>query len=71
MTPWSNRDVRETGAERTPLRRPTDPPRTGELPPWESFPLPDRRLLVSVIVRTARRQVQSPPPTQGRAPEQE
>lgn len=70
MTPWSTRNVREAGAERTPLRRPTDPLRPGELPPWESFPLPDRRLLVSVIVRTARRQVQSPP-TEGRALEQE
>jgi hypothetical protein len=70
MTPWSNREVRGSGDERTLLRRPTDPLRPGELPPWESFPLPDRSLLVSVIVRTARRQVQRPP-TQGRAPEQE
>lgn len=70
MTPWSNREVRRTSAERTSLMRPTELLRTGELPPWESFPLPDRCLLVSVIVRTARRQVQSPP-TQGRAPEQE
>jgi hypothetical protein len=70
MTPRSNREVRRTGAERTPLLRPTELLRPGELPPWESFPLPDRCLLVSVIVRTARRQVQSPP-TPGHAPEQE
>jgi hypothetical protein len=70
MTPWSNREVRRTGAERTPRLRPTELLRPGELPPWESFPLPDRCLLVRVIVRTARRQIQSPP-TQGRAPEQE
>jgi hypothetical protein len=69
MTPWSNRDVRGIGTEPTLLVRPTDLLRRGELPPWESFPLPDRRLLVSVIVRTARRQVQSPP-AQARDPEQ-
>jgi hypothetical protein len=37
-------------------------PRRGDLPAWESFPLADRRLLVSALVQTARRQIQSPPP---------
>jgi hypothetical protein len=69
MTPWSKRDVRGIGTEPPPLGGPTDLLQPGELPSWESFPLPDRRLLVSVIVRTARRQVQSPA-TQARAPEQ-
>jgi hypothetical protein len=33
-------------------------PGGGELPRWESFPPPDRRLLVELIVQTARRRVQ-------------
>lgn len=39
-----------------PVPTPPPPPR-GDLPPWDSFPLPDRRLLVGVIVQLARRQV--------------
>ena len=31
------------------------------LPAWESFPLPDRHLLIRLIVQTARRQAQSAP----------
>ncbi len=34
-------------------------PRSGDLPRWESFPPQDRRLLVELIVRTARRRVPS------------
>jgi len=36
-------------------------PRGSELPSWESFPLPDRRLLARLLVQTARRQVQRRP----------
>jgi hypothetical protein len=32
-------------------------PRSGDLPRWESFPPRDRRLLVELIVQTARRRV--------------
>ena len=33
--------------------------RSGDLPRWESFPPQDRRLLVDLFVRTARRRVPS------------
>jgi hypothetical protein len=36
------------------------------LPNWESFPLPDRRLLIRLIVQTARRQVQDGRMLQGK-----
>jgi hypothetical protein len=32
------------------------------LPGWESFPAPDRQLLITLLVQTARRQVGGPPP---------
>jgi hypothetical protein len=32
-------------------------PRSGDLPRWESFPPRDRRLLVELIVQTARRRL--------------
>jgi hypothetical protein len=43
---------------------------TGALPRWESFPPQDRRLLVQVLLQTARRQVPGGPaarPARGRA----
>jgi hypothetical protein len=61
MTPLSNRDAAQMSTEKTPVTRTTGMPGRGDLPPWESFPLPDRRLLVSAIVQTARRQVQGQP----------
>jgi hypothetical protein len=39
---------------------------TQALPNWESFPLPDRRLLIRLIVQTARRQVQDGRMLQGK-----
>jgi hypothetical protein len=42
----------------------------GALPRWESFPPQDRRLLVQVLLQTARRQVPGGPaarPARGRA----
>jgi len=41
----------------------------GALPRWESFPPQDRRLLVYLLLQTARRQVQggpAAPPVRGR-----
>lgn len=37
--------------------------RRDDLRTWESFPLPERRLLVSALVQTARRQIPTPGPT--------
>jgi len=61
MTRLLNRDTAQIRIATTP------PPtsgssRRGELPAWESFPLPDRCLLVSAIVQTARRQIQNQSP---------
>lgn len=70
MTPWSNPDASRTSTG--PTRLAATPPvlERGALPPWESFPLADRRLLISVLVQTARRQIPSRPtpgrPGQGR-----
>jgi hypothetical protein len=36
-------------------------PASVELPGWESFPAPDRQLLITLLVQTARRQVGGPP----------
>jgi hypothetical protein len=38
------------------------------LPQWESFPPPDRRRLVGLLIQTARRQVQPGPPGPPGAP---
>jgi hypothetical protein len=38
------------------------PPSSG-LPGWDSFPLADRRLVVQLLVQTARRRVQNRPTT--------
>lgn len=57
MTPWSSKDALGPSGERTSLVPTTTLRPPGNLPPWESFPLADRHLLIGVIVQTARRQL--------------
>jgi hypothetical protein len=62
MTPLSNRaaaQIRTATTSATPM---LGMPQWGDLPVWESFPLADRRLLVSALVQTARRQIQNQSP---------
>jgi hypothetical protein len=59
MTPPPNRNAAPTTSEKTIATPIIGIPQRGDLPTWESFPLPERRLLVSALVQTAHRQIQN------------
>jgi hypothetical protein len=60
--PLSNRDAAQTTIATTLVTPTTGIPQRGDLPTWESFPLPERRLLVSTLVQVARRRIQNQTP---------
>jgi hypothetical protein len=60
---WQQTSDETTSSPREPARPVSAASILGgsELPRWESFPPQDRHLLVHLLVRTARRQVENQP----------
>jgi hypothetical protein len=64
MTPQASRETTPIHTATTPTAPPLGILQPSALPAWESFPLADRRLLVSAIVQTARRRIPNQPANQ-------